>query len=116
MIFEILQWNVKHFARNKSSISEICVNIKPNVFCIQETWNQDVNGSNMNIPSYNLIAHKSRSANRGGVVAIYASNSTPASAISINSNLEICAARIYDSNQNYTIFAYMYLLILTITS
>ena len=103
MTFTILQWNVKHFYKNKSSISNICIDLKPSVVCFQETWNQSNDESKMKIPTYNLISQKSRFANRGGGVAIFAANSTPANELTINSNLEICAARIYYVNQIYII-------------
>ena len=103
MNLKIVQWNIKSLIKNKSSLSLICSDTKPQIICLQETWSHK--HSNLNIPGYYLISHTHRNTLKGGGVAILASTTFPITNIPITSSLEACAARIHSSHQSFTIIS-----------
>ena len=97
----VTQWNIRNLISNKPSLATLCSIINPHVICLQETWSQP--NSNINIPGYNVIAHKPRTLSRGGGVAILATTNSPITPLVINSNLEVCAGLFHSNQTSFSI-------------
>ena len=95
MTLNVLQWNIRHFQKNKSSLLHLLSTHSINAVCLQETWLK--NHSNPKLQNFYLASSKERETNKGGGVAIFLSHSVPSTTININSNLEICATRVHCS-------------------
>ena len=101
---KVSQWNIRHLYKNKHSLLSYCSQEKPNVICLQETWTQEK--SIPKLSGFNLISHKPRdTGTKGGGVAIFASPQTPITTIPVQSNLEICAARIHSTSSPFSIIS-----------
>ena len=102
---KIIQWNIRNLYSNKFALTTLCTHTNPHVIVLQETWS--TSNSKIHIPGYNLISHTPRDSNncKGGGVAILAANSIPITSIPIQSNLEVCAARIHSSTNPFTLIS-----------
>ena len=102
---KIIQWNINSLNKNKHTLTTLCTHTNPHIIVLQETWTKP--NSKINISGYNLISHTPRECNnnvsKGGGVAILATNSTPITNIQIQSNLEVCAARIHTNQNPFTL-------------
>ena len=75
MKLSILQWNIRHYNKNKPSLSHLLSNSPANIICLQETWLNK--NSKPKLTGYNLITSEERESHKGGGVAIFASIHIP---------------------------------------
>ena len=106
---KIIQWNIKHFQKNKYSLSTLNTELNPQIICLQETWSHP--NQSLKVTGYNQISHSPRvnpsdTNSRGGGVAILASNSIPITEISnLQSTLEVCAARVHSPSTSFSLIS-----------
>ena len=93
MTFRILQWNIRSFPHNKPFILSALSSLTPDVLCLQETWSSP--SSSLTLPGFQLASRFDRPDTPGGGVAIFCTNSTSISPITLSTPLEAAAVRIH---------------------
>ena len=103
MSLSILQWNIRNFSSNKTSLNLLIESISPHIICLQETWSRPNDVPKLS--GYNIISRKDRINNRGGGVAIFANSAIPIVPLNLVSPLEVCGAKVLSPSQPFTIIS-----------
>ena len=103
MTLKIVQWNIRNLSSNKSSINYLTDHLSPHIFCLQETWARPTDP--LKLPGLSLISRKDRQDDRGGGVAIFANSATPIIPLDIDSELEVCGAKVLSTSFPFSIIS-----------
>ena len=103
MSLNILQWNIRNFSSNKTSLNLLVESTSPHIICLQETWSRPSDVPKL--AGYNLVSRKDRMIGRGGGVSIFASSAIPIVPLNLHSPLEVCGAKVLTPSQPFSIIS-----------